>query len=134
MYFKQKMMQFHRKYFILAILLFLIEVIIAKYFHDDFIRPFGGDFLVVILIYCSVRSFFNLPAIAAAIGALLFAYAVELSQYYHLINLLGLEKSTAARLILGTSFSWTDMLMYTLGMILVIIVEVLAGNKLQIAG
>jgi len=122
-------MRFHLKYFILTILLLITEVVIARYFHDNFIRPLGGDFLVVILIYCFVRSFFEAHIIAAAIGVLLFAYAVEITQYYHLINLLGLEHSTVARLILGTSFSWTDMLMYTLGMILVIVVEVLAGRK-----
>lgn len=122
-------MRFHLNYFITALLLFAIEIIIARYFHDAIIRPFGGDFLVVILIYCFVQSFFNVNTMAAVAGVLVFAYVVEVSQYYHLINLLGLENSTTARLILGTSFSWTDMLMYTLGMVLVIVAEILLNEK-----
>jgi len=45
-------MQFHLKYFIATVLLFFVEAVIARYMHDSFIRPFGGDFLVVILMYC----------------------------------------------------------------------------------
>ena len=63
------------------------------------------------------------------LGVLLFAYAVEISQYFHLIAVVGLENSKIARLIMGTSFSWTDMLMYTLGIILVLILEILPGRR-----
>lgn len=117
------MFNFHTRYFILTLILFLIEVLIGIYAHDVFIRPFGGDFLVVILIYCFLKSFVNIPSNTIAICVLIFSYLVEASQYFHLIDVLGLENSMAARLILGTFFSWIDILMYTLGMGLVLIVE-----------
>ena len=39
-----------------ALLLFLTEAVIALMVYDDFIRPYMGDALVVILIYCMVRT------------------------------------------------------------------------------
>ena len=126
------MLSFNSKYFSLALLLLITEIIIGTWVHDSFIRPFGGDFLVVILIYCILKSFINTPVSPAVIGVLLFAYLVEVSQYFHLVRLLGLERSTAARIIMGTSFSWTDMLMYTLGMLLVLVIELWRMRKYEI--
>jgi hypothetical protein len=126
------MLSFNSKYFSLALLLLITEIIIATWVHDSFIRPFGGDFLVVILIYCMVKSFIDTPLSPTILGVLLFAYLVEISQYFHLVTLLGLERSTAARIIMGTSFSWMDMLMYTLGMLLVLIIELWRMQKYEI--
>jgi hypothetical protein len=107
----------------LAITLFLIEVIIGTYIHDTIIRPYVGDLLVAILIYCMVKSCVNAPVIKTIIGTLLFCYTVEISQYFNLINHLGLQNFKAAHLILGSCFSWGDMLCYTIGMAIVLIVE-----------
>lgn len=120
---KNRLFRFNSNYFILSVILFGVEVLIALYLHDAYIRPFGGDFLVVILIYCVVKSFLRCTVNRAVIFVLLFAYLIEILQYFHLVNLLGLEHSTIARIVLGTYFAWTDMLMYTLGMLLVWLVE-----------
>ena len=84
---------------------------------------------MVILIYCFVKSFWNTQLVPTVICVLIFAYVVEISQYFHLINIIGLQNSKAARMIMGTSFSWTDMLMYTLGMIVVWIFEMVFTTK-----
>ena len=91
--------------------------------HDAFIRPYGGDFLVVMLIYCFEKSFFNTPPFITACWVLVFAYVVEISQYFHLVTLLGWDHSKAARIIMGTSFSFTDLLTYTLGIGTVLLIE-----------
>lgn len=117
------MLKFQLKYFIPFIILFLVEVLIALFFHDRFIRPFIGDVLVVILIYCFIKSFLDTPVIITAIAVLLFAYLIETLQYFHIVNILGLQNSTVARIVIGTSFEWTDLLAYTLGIALVILVE-----------
>ena len=117
------MFKFNFWYFILMLLLFVIEFIIGADFHDTIIRPYGGDFLVVILIYCFVKSVINTPVIKTALGVLLFSYLVEVSQYFHLVTLLGMQHSKLANIMLGTSFSFTDLLAYTLGICLVIVVE-----------
>jgi hypothetical protein len=91
--------------------------------HDAIIRPYVGDFLVVILLYCLVKSFFNTGPWVTALSVLLFSYAVEALQYIHIVSILGLEKYTLARVIIGTSFAWTDIGMYTLGILLVVLAE-----------
>ena len=119
---QKPLIQFHKKYFLLVLLLFLTEVFIGTYLHDAIIRPYGGDFLVVILIYCFVKSFLNTPVKATALAVLLFSYLIETLQYFHLVDLLGI-KSKIARIVIGTSFAWIDLLAYTLGILLVLIVE-----------
>jgi len=116
-------LKFNKLYFVLATILFVIEFLVGRYMHDGIIRPFGGDFLIVVLLYCFVKSFVNAPVNITALYVLLFSYAVEISQYFHLVNLLGLGNSTTAKLLLGTTFSFTDLLCYTLGILLVVVVE-----------
>ncbi|NHA03910.1 DUF2809 domain-containing protein [Mucilaginibacter sp. HC2] len=111
------------RYFTPALLLFLTEAIIAWYVHDSIIRPYGGDFLAVLFLYCLIKSFFYIPPFKAALLALLIAYAIEISQYFHLTTLLGLQNSKTITLLLGSSFSWTDMLCYTGAFVLIIIIE-----------
>jgi len=117
------MITFRKQYFFLTALLFAIEILIAMFLHDGIIRPYIGDFLVVVLIYCFVRSFLNVSIIIAAIGTLFFAYLVEFLQYLNLVKVLGLQNSKIANLLIGNLFEWIDMLAYTLGIVLVLFLE-----------
>jgi hypothetical protein len=117
------MLKFRPAYFILTIILLITEICIAKFFHDGFIRNNLGDFLVVILIYCFIRSFFNLSVLSTSIATLVFSYAVEVSQYFKVVEKLGLQNSKMARIVMGTSFGWADILAYTLGIGFVLLIE-----------
>ncbi len=117
------MFTFKKNYLIITIILFVIEVLIALYIKDNFIRPYGGDFLVVILIYCFLRTFLKFPPFNIAIATLLFAYAVEIGQYFKLVEILGLEGIRLAEIIIGTGYSNYDMLAYTLGVIVVYFID-----------
>ena len=44
-------------YAIATVILLLIEVLIALYVHDAFVRPYIGDVLVVVVIYTFIRIF-----------------------------------------------------------------------------
>jgi hypothetical protein len=125
------LLKFNRHYFIIAIIILLVEILIALFIHDTIIRPYIGDFLVVILIYCFVKSFLNTPIWSTALTVLLFSYAVEISQYFHIINKLGLQHSKLARIIMGTSFGWIDLAMYTAGIGVVIFFESLWSERAQ---
>jgi hypothetical protein len=114
---------FHKGYFWLSVLLFIIEVLIARYLHDEFIRPIGGDYLVVILLYGLVRSFTDLPVGLTAGCVLLFAYVIETTQYFHLADRLGFTQPSLMRTVLGSYFSWGDMLAYTLGIGTILLLE-----------
>jgi hypothetical protein len=109
--------------------LFVTELIIGLFVHDNFIRPYLGDLLVVLLLYCAARIFISASTIATATAVLIFAYAIEISQYFHLIYRLGWQKSLLARIVLGTSFSITDMGMYSLSFVIIIIAERTRSKK-----
>jgi hypothetical protein len=117
------MLHFNRNYFLLTVLLFITEVCIALFVRDNFIRPYLGDVLVVILIYCFVKSFWTISVIKAAMAVLLFAFGVETLQYFAIIEKLGLQNNSLARTVIGTSFAWEDILAYIVGIVIVIVGE-----------
>lgn len=91
--------------------------------QDEIVRPYIGDMLVVILIYCFVKTFVNANVLSTAIGVLLFSFLIETLQYLKIVELLGLQQYKIARIIIGTSFSWADILMYTIGIAIVLAIE-----------
>lgn len=124
------MVRFHRIYFFLFILIFIIEVLIALYVHDAFIRPYFGDVLVVILIYCFLKALLNIRTLTAAVSVLIFAFLVETLQYFRFIEMVGLQDVKLARVVIGTSFAWMDIWCYIAGFAIILITEyLLSKNK-----
>jgi hypothetical protein len=107
--------RFRIPYLILAILIFAIETMIALFVNDRIIRPYVGDVLVVILIYCFIQAFFEIPVLVAGFSVLVFAFLVEISQYFHLVEILRLQHFKLALVVMGNSFQWIDFIAYTLG-------------------
>jgi hypothetical protein len=117
------MLRFNKNYFALTIILFAIEVFIALFVRDKFIRPYFGDVLVVILIYCCIKSFLQIRVLQLAIGVLVFSFLIEFFQYLNIIKHLGLEQSTLARTVIGNSFAWKDIIAYIAGFFIILLVE-----------
>ena len=111
------------------VVLLLIEACIAVFIPDGFIRQYFGDFLVVILIYCLIMSLFNLKPIAAAWIVLIISTAIEIGQYFRILDVLGLSENRLAILVLGNTFSLADLIAYFLGITTVVIVENLNRNQ-----
>jgi hypothetical protein len=122
-------LRFNKKYFALAVLLFIIEILIAKYVHDRIIRPYIGDTLVVMLIYCFVRSFLDTPVVATALCVLAFSFLIETLQYFEIVKRLELQHNKVASVIIGTSFAWMDIYAYIAGIILIVIIERLIDSR-----
>jgi hypothetical protein len=120
---KSNLLAFDKNYFAVASFFFSIEVLIALYVDDNFVRPYLGDVLVVILIYCFLKSFVKLPVLTVATFVLLFAFGIEFLQFLNIVEKLGLEESKIASTVLGTSFAWIDLLTYIIGIAIVLIVE-----------
>jgi hypothetical protein len=111
---------FNRKYFYSTVSLFFIEVAIAVFFDDQFIRPFVGDVLVVMLIYGFVKTFWKIRSQVAALSVFVFACAIEGLQYLNLVDRLGLRQYKLLAIILGTTFDWKDIFAYALGTAIVL--------------
>jgi len=123
------MLRFNARYFLLSLLLLGLEIFIAACLHDGIIRPYVGDFLVVILLYCLVKSFLNTPVLATGLAVLLFAYLIETLQYFKLADYLHFQHHSLPRILLGDYFTWTDILSYTLGVATVLILEKSRNTK-----
>jgi hypothetical protein len=119
----KRIFRFQGRYFLLSVMLLGLEIFIGSCLHDPIIRPYGGDFLVVILLYCLVRSCGDFPILPTAISVLLFAYLVETGQYFGLADRLGFKGHSLGRVLLGSYFTWVDIVAYTLGILLVLGLE-----------
>lgn len=108
-------LKFRWQSFVVFVLLFFIEVFIALFVNDKIVRPYGGDYLVVIMMYYFFKSFIETKVNCLLLFVLGLAYAVEIAQLFDVVTLLGLEDNRLARVVLGTSFSWGDVIAYTLG-------------------
>jgi len=116
-------LRFNIKSFLIFILIFCVEVVIALFINDSFIRPYLGDILVVILLYYFAKTFLNTKHIYIVITVLLFAYLVEFAQYLQLVEILGLQDNKFMRTIIGSVFSWGDMACYTIGALICYLID-----------
>lgn len=114
-------------YALAAAAVFAIELLIALFVHDPVVRPYIGDALAVVLVYLALRVF-PLSVRVAVIAALCIACAIEIGQYFHLIDRLHLHGQMWARFLLGGSFDWRDFAAYGLGAAMVALVERLRQN------
>jgi len=105
------------KYLSISLVLLLIEVIIALFLHDNIIRPYIGDILAVILVYCAVRAFAPDNMIFLPLYVFLFAVFIELLQFA-IVPLLHFGNNTVLKTIVGSVFDWVDILCYFIGALL----------------
>ena len=96
----------------------VIEILIALFVHDSFIRPYGGDILVTILICCFMRMIFLDKIPLLPVWVFLFAVFVEVLQYFDIVSLLGLGDIKFLVVLIGNSFSVADIICYAVGSVL----------------
>lgn len=103
---------------LLSALLLGTEILIGMYAHG-WVRHSLGDVLVVILIYTLCRTVSpEKPRFGIALPAaiLIFAVCVELLQLWGFCDRLGIE-NPLLRILIGTSFSFGDLLCYAAGIL-----------------
>ena len=116
-------LRFSRPHFLIALVLLVMEIAIALFAHDNFVRPYLGDLLVVMLLHFGIRSIAATAPQRVALAVLLFAYVIEITQAFHLIDHLGLTGNIIAQLVLGHQFQWFDLVMYAIGCVLAFAVD-----------
>lgn len=115
-------------YGVATLILLFLEIFIALYVHDDFIRPYIGDMIVVILIYTFVRIWLPEKVRLLSLYVFLFAVFVELLQYFRIVEMLGLEDNRLMRIVIGSVFDIKDILCYLVGCVILAAYEVVINN------
>ena len=119
--------KFNPFYFLIFLVLLIIEVLIAIYLKTGFIRHTVGDFLVTILIFSFIKSFIQPNSLKLGILVLVFAFTVEILQLFNLVGFLEI-KNTILKISLGTTFHLSDLLAHTLGIVITLIIEFKLNN------
>ncbi len=116
-------------YGVLFIIILIVEILIALFVHDNFIRPYIGDMLVTVLI-CSFARFF-IPEKIKVLPILVFLFStlVEIGQYFDFVKLLGLDDNLFISTLLGRTFSVADLICYAMGCILFAVVDCIIKKK-----
>ncbi|MCR5015800.1 MAG: DUF2809 domain-containing protein [Ruminococcus sp.] len=103
-------------YIVIFVVLVGVEVLIALTQHGNFIRNYGGDIIVMWVLYCLVQALLGgrNNHYLVNLALLVFAFAVELVQGWGFVDKFGIE-SPFLRTLIGTSFAAEDLLCYTAG-------------------
>ena len=113
---------FRPAWLLVTLALFVVEVAIARYAPQGVLRGFGGDVLVVVLVFALLRTFMAQPATRLVLWALLFACTIEGLQGLGMVDALGIHGQTplhrVLRIALGSTFDPWDLVAYGCGWLL----------------
>lgn len=102
-------------YAIVTLVLLVVEVLIALYVRDAFVRPYVGDVLVVVVLYTAIRTVIEDRCRLLPLVVFLFATGVEVLQYLRIVERLGLSDNKFFSILIGSTFDWKDILCYGVG-------------------
>jgi hypothetical protein len=89
---------------------------------------YPGDALWAIMVFCAWGVLLPRSTTAKlALYALLTSYADEFSQMYQADWINRIRSTPVGQLVLGSAFSWFDMLAYTVGIALVVAGKIILG-------
>ncbi len=119
-------------YFLLSAVLLTAEILIGC-FAGGWIRSYLGDVLVILLMYTIIRSI--RPQIRHTgllpVLLLMFSFLVEGLQAWGVVDRLHIT-APLLRTLIGTSFSWIDMLCYVIGFLPLLLWELLRTFKKKV--
>ena len=114
---KRESLQTRLAFLAVAGVILTAEIYIAVCVKGGFVRHYLGDVLAVILLYAFVRAIFSAPPSNLALKIFAFAAALELVQYFGVVQILGIENKIL-KIMIGGTFDLADLLCYAAGCIL----------------
>ena len=118
----------HIIFLIIFIVLFFVEVLIALYVHDNFVRPYVGDMIVTVVVWSFARIIFPDKFRLMSLYVMIFAILVEVGQYFNYVDLLGITNPVIVTMM-GTSFAWADIACYAVGCVVAGIADFMIFRK-----
>ncbi len=91
----------------------------AAEYLPEFVGTYAGDTLWALAIFLTLGLFFpKARTVQLAIAAALISYSVELSQLYQAPWINAIRDTVPGALLLGFGFQWSDLICYSLGVLL----------------
>ena len=112
-----------------TVVLVFIEVLIALFVHDRFIRPYAGDIIVVIVLYTFMRIWIPQGHKLLIPAIFLFSVLVELLQYFDIVSVLGLSDSRFFRILIGGVCDPKDIACYAAGCLILAAYEYIMKKR-----
>lgn len=118
-------------YLILTIIVMILGLLSRKISGlPKIIELYSGDILWALMVFLIIAFIFNKKSTIFTISwAIIFSYSIEISQLYHAPWIDSIRNTTLGGLILGFGFLWSDLICYTIGIIIGIIIEKLLNKK-----
>lgn len=109
----------------------VVEILIALFVHDEWIRPYVGDVIIMFVIYTFIRMMVPHGFVSLPVIILLFGCLAEVLQYINIVDKLGLGEIEFFRTLLGTVGDVKDIICYAVGCLILIIYEIIRAGFLE---
>ena len=113
-------------YFFLVIAVMILGLSTRRFsiYFPNWINLYLGDALWALMIFFLFGLLFRARGTRwVTVGALLFSFSIELSQLYHSQWIDSLRETRIGGLVLGYGFLWSDLVSYTFGIGIGILIE-----------
>lgn len=104
-------------YLTMSIIVIILGLITRKASDiPSFIKLYSGDILWGLMVFLLISFIFNKKStLHIAVYSIIFSFGIELSQLYHAPWIDNIRNTTLGGLVLGFGFLYSDLLCYTLG-------------------
>ena len=113
-------------YFFMIITVMMLGLSTRRFsiYFPDWINLYIGDVLWGLMIFFIVGLLFRTKDTRwVTTGALIFSFSIEFSQLYHSQWIDSLRKTRMGGLVLGYGFLWSDLVSYTIGIGVGVLIE-----------
>lgn len=98
-------------------------------FFPGYVTTYVGDTLWATNVFLLLCFFFpKISAFRATLIALAFSFLIEISQFYHAPWIDAIRATTLGGLVLGYTFVWRDLLCYTVGVVMGLLIDMWLNN------
>jgi hypothetical protein len=113
-------------YFFLVITVMILGLSTRRFsiYFPNWLNLYLGDALWALMIFFIFGLLFRTRETRwVTVGALLFSFSIEISQLYHSQWIDSLRRTRIGGLVLGYGFLWSDLLSYTVGIGVGVLIE-----------
>ena len=95
---------------------------LISFIHDNFIRPYLGDVLIIICVYLFFRTIFLDKFKYLSLYVLILAVLIEMLQYFNIAKIIAGDNKLV-NIVLGATFDIKDIICYVIGYAIILIIE-----------